>query len=545
MISFLYYAAKILNTLLEKSEQLLMKKSSLLLLISLTSFPAFALHCDDFFQAYQEHANEFLHQPDNIVNHLKESYTAYKTAATPQQMEQILNSTKVWLEQKGVQYVMEEVPLTQFKVSGNNYVTGIDDYLTATYGDLKTANVKVKVIKISPEGNSELNKLAKKMMEEYGEEKFYLTPHFKPWENYLKNPSQGWFTFGEGIVFDIKTLENLNQQSMLQILKDANFTRLEQFGYIPKLEEEALFLSYLEVVKKHFKVNGIITEIGGEGKELVFVFTASQDGGKLNQLADSIYDKFNGTHLVYAPSVNKSRSAYGMYSPSQNMVFISHGTIVQLRPDRTGVHELMHAFFDQVKREKGINSLFHGKIHAHEGKTITARKTGYDTYMSLEEVTTHGMNVHIESKRLYKLHEQGKYSTGLIKFIRERAVTGREIAFQGKEVMETILPLVDEARIVRMENGFTFKFNTENFKIEFPFYTTEPMTNELLRQKLKGMIEARINVYGETATNMDNVVVYANSLLEKLEAGGKLKKDEVAQMVYIGTRPRAYLMKNK
>lgn len=525
-----------------------MKFTSILLLISLTTQLAFSatMNCDDFFKAYREHTHQYLHQPQNIVNHLNESYAAYKAAPHPEHLEKILDSTKTWLEQKGVGFVVEEIPLTNFKISGNNLNATFDEHLLAVYGDLKSANLKVKVIKVSPEGNSELNQMAKKMMEEYGGEALYITPYFKPWEDFLVNKNQSWFTFGEGTVFDIKMLEtNFSEASMLKTLQEANLSRLEQFGYIPKLEEEVLFNTYLTVVKKHFLVNGVVFEAQGVGKEMIFAFGTDPEGAKLNQLADSIYDKFNGTHIIYAPGVNKTRGAYGMYSPNKNLVFISHGTIVQLRPDRTGVHELMHAFFDQVKRERGINSLYHGKIHALEGKTITARKTGYDTYMSLEEVTTHGMNVHIESKRLYKLHQEGKYSTGLIKFIRERAVTGREIALQGKEVMEEILPLVDLAEIKRVENQIIFKFTTENFKVEFPHFTEEVLTDAQMRTILKEMIEARISVYGEVGANMDNVVIYADQMIAKTEAGGKLKKEEVAQMVYIGTRPRAYLMKNK
>lgn len=527
-----------------------MKSTKLALLLSLTvnSYSTYGMNCDNFYEAYKEHLDNFALQPENIVNHLQESYTLYKANPNKADFEQILNRTKTWLDGQGVSYKIEEIALTNFKISGNEMSKEFEEYLVANYGDLKNAEHKVKVISISSEGNSKLNKIAQKMKNDFGGEKFYITPFFKPWESQLKNvEAQGWFTFGEGTVIDFNKLNGeFNEASMKKILQEANLSRLEQFGYIPKIEETELFNTYLNTVKKHFLVNDVVFEAQGVGKDMIFAFGTDPEGAKLNQLACSIYDKFNGSHLLYAPGINKERGAYGMYSPAKNWVFISHGTIIQLRPDRTGVHELMHAFFDQVKREQGINSLFHGKIHAVEGKEISARKSGYKTYMSLEEVTTHGMNVHIESKRLYELHKQGVYRTGLIKFISERATTGREIALQGKDVMQEILPLVNQAVITNIDNGVQFKFTMENYSVDFPFYYKDVVyTDAQLRDLLREMIQTRINVYGEVATNMDNVVVYAKTLVDKVEAGGKLKKDEIAQMVHLGTRPRAYLMKNK
>lgn len=299
--------------------------------------------------------------------------------------------------------------------------------------------------------------------------KLYYSPQMEVFR--LQNSNQ-ILKYDDGLVLSIKDLYYFERSQVTERIKKSVENPLGNFGEIPKLENKVEFMQYLKAVENHLMNQNMDFEIFGQGVDVGFIISPhSKKGSKLNNLAAAVYEKFDEAKVVFYPSAIKKENASGMFSPSKNTIYISHESVVTAKVDYVVVHELMHANLFNRYLMEGKFSPFHGDITPLAGKKLSGL-SAYEKYVSLEEVATHALNVHMAGKKLWLNWEMPRIQRKYVDQLRSKAKLANEISYKAMNMMDEALKKLENDTLYlrghESGNGFTMMVVNDEYSAVIP-----------------------------------------------------------------------------
>lgn len=390
--------------------------------------------------------------------------------------------------------------------------------------------------------------------------KLYYSPQMEVFR--LHNPDQ-ILKFEDGVVLSIKDLYYFERPQVVGRIERSLNRPLENYGGIPNPENKVDFVQYLKEVETHLINQGIQYTKNGKGLDVSFSFVPEKGSSKLNKLAQAIDEKFAEARLVYHPLAIKNENASGMFSPSKNTVYISHESIVSGRVDYVVVHELMHAnFFNRFLME-GRFSPFHGEVRPLAGLKLS-NMTAYENYMSLEEVATHSLNVHMAGKRLWLNWEMPRVSRKYVETLVAKTNLAKAIADKAVSVMDQALKQIENNTIYlrghESGNGFTMIVTNDEFQSVLPlFFRNEsdeiravaqkyPSSNDAveasdvkkIKKYLKEIIQERKSFYEKISSNHHELLQFMAAKTNNAgRFGYRFDEVEMKQILNLAGKGRA------
>ena len=332
------------------------------------------------------------------------------------------------------------------------------------------------------------NPIAQRFAHKYHGLKLYYSPQMELMR--LHNPNY-LMKIQDGVVVGVKDLYFLETGNVISRFEKNADSALHSYHTIPPVESP-LFDRYLKDLRTHMVNKGIDFVEEGEGKDVLFRILNDTEVSKLNKLSKSINEKFNQASLVYHPSAIKNAGAAGMFSPSKNMVYVSHQSIVDAKVDYVIVHELMHANINNKFLKELKYSPFHGKVFPNEGLELS-NMSAYKKYMNFEEVTTHALNVHMAAKKTFYGMEGGVAKAQEFNFLVRKTQMAQEISQKATDIIDTGLAQIDKigngeetANWLRgsLGKGFLMHIKNEEYNSTVQlFFRDEPDAIRAIAQK--------------------------------------------------------------
>jgi hypothetical protein len=335
---------------------------------------------------------------------------------------------------------------------------------------------------------TESNKIAQKFSQKFHGLKLYYSPQAELLRAH--NPNY-LLKLHDGVVVGVKDLYFLEAGDVISRFEKNAESVFHSYNTIPPVDSP-LFDKYLDDLRNHLIKKGIDYAEEGVGRDVLFRILNDTDVSKLNKLSKSIHEKFNQASLVYHPYAIKTAGAAGMFSPSKNMVYVSHQSILDAKVDYVIVHELMHANINNKFLKEFKYSPFHGKVFPNEGQELS-NMSAYKKYMNFEEVTTHALNVHMAAKKTFYGMNGGIAKSQDFNFLFRKTQMAREISQKASDIIETGLNQIDQigrggetANWLRGAQGKGFLMHIKNDEYNSTlqlFFRDEPESIRLIAQK--------------------------------------------------------------
>ena len=283
------------------------------------------------------------------------------------------------------------------------------------------------------------NPIAQRFAHKFHGLKLYYSPQMEFLR--LHNPNY-LMKIQDGVVVGVKDLYFLETGNVISMFEKNADSAFHSYHTIPPVDSP-LFDRYLNDLRKHLIIKGIDFVEEGEGRDVLFRILNDTEVSKLNKLSKSMNEKFNQASLVYHPYAIKTAGAAGMFSPSKNMVYVSHQSILDAKVDYVIVHELMHANINNKFLKELKFSPFHGKVFPNEGLELS-NMSAYKKYMNFEEVTTHALNVHMAAKKTFYGMEGGVAKAQEFNFLVRKTQMAQEISQKATDIIDTGLAQVEK-----------------------------------------------------------------------------------------------------
>lgn len=175
----------------------------------------------------------------------------------------------------------------------------------------------------------------------------------------------------------------------------------------------------------------------------------------LNEFAHDVARKLGGIAFVYSPKdllKPEGKGARASFHREKNRILLPKGFLDHPRIDDAIYHEVLHAVFHDLLKN-GISSLFHGWVRSLDRKRPMWNSPQYRFRMSLEELATHALNLHLIAEDWRSAIDEKNRETAfsLQKRLRRKSTTLFAIGTEAAGLLERALIALEMGTSLRLE----------------------------------------------------------------------------------------------